>query len=104
MLITLNLSLSALAVSMTACGVLTALSPYTAFVLPPHIVFESEIPPADPFADAFAIFAEGAAGLLPAGAGGSGPLMLRKQIADTLQSNPEEAKQLFVSWLEEEGG
>jgi flagellar M-ring protein FliF len=47
--------------------------------------------------------AEGTAGLLPAGADGSEPLMLRKQIASTLQSNPEQAKQLFASWLEEKG-
>jgi flagellar M-ring protein FliF len=46
---------------------------------------------------------EGAAGLLPAGAGGSERLTMRKQIADTLQSNPEQAKQLFTSWLEEKG-
>jgi flagellar M-ring protein FliF len=43
--------------------------------------------------------AEGPAGLLPAGA--SEPLMLRKQIAATLQNNPEQAKQLFQSWLQD---
>jgi flagellar M-ring protein FliF len=47
--------------------------------------------------------AEEATGLLPAEAGGSGPLVLRSQIAHTLQNNPEEAKQLFSSWLREEG-
>ncbi len=46
---------------------------------------------------------EGAGGLLPAGAGGSERSTMRKQIANTLQSNPEEAKQLFTSWLEEKG-
>jgi flagellar M-ring protein FliF len=47
--------------------------------------------------------AEGAAGLLPAGAGSSEPLVLRRQIADALQSNPNQVKQLFLSWLEEKG-
>ena len=44
-----------------------------------------------------------AAGLLSAGesTGSSEPLLLRKQIANTLQSNPEQVKQLFASWLEE---
>ena len=45
------------------------------------------------------------AGLLPTGAGGKGSesLVLRRQIADSLQSNPEQAKQLFSSWFEEKG-
>jgi len=43
------------------------------------------------------------AGLLPGGAEGSEPLVLRKQIAGTLQSDPKQAKQLFASWLEEKG-
>jgi flagellar M-ring protein FliF len=43
------------------------------------------------------------AGLLPAGAEGSESLMLRKQIASILRSNPEQAKKLFASWLEEKG-
>jgi len=45
----------------------------------------------------------GAAGLLPTGAGGSERLTMRKQIANALQSNPEQARQLFTSWLEETG-
>jgi len=44
---------------------------------------------------------EGAAGLLPAGE--VEPSVLRSQIAGALQSNPEQAKQLFSSWLEEKG-
>ncbi|KPJ66021.1 MAG: hypothetical protein AMJ43_09350, partial [Coxiella sp. DG_40] len=44
---------------------------------------------------------EGTAGLLPAATGGFEPAMLREQIARVLQSNPEQAKQLFSSWLEE---
>jgi len=48
--------------------------------------------------------AEGAAGLLPAGEGGSEALVLRKQIADTLHNDPDRVKQLFSSWLEEKGG
>jgi len=44
---------------------------------------------------------EGAAGLLPAEAASSEPLMLRKQISSALQNDPEQVKQLFSSWLEE---
>ncbi len=46
---------------------------------------------------------EGAAGLLPGGAGGSEPLVLRRQIASALENNPERVKQLFTSWIEEKG-
>ena len=45
--------------------------------------------------------AEGTAGLVPAES--SEPLMMRRQIANTLRSNPEQAKQLFSSWLQEKG-
>ncbi|MFB0524973.1 MAG: flagellar basal-body MS-ring/collar protein FliF [Phycisphaerae bacterium] len=45
--------------------------------------------------------AEGAIGLLPAGQAASEPLVLRKQIAHSLQNNPEQARQLFSSWIEE---
>ena len=45
--------------------------------------------------------ADGPAGLLPAEAGTSEPLVLRRQITSALQSNPDEVKQLFSSWLEE---
>jgi flagellar biosynthesis/type III secretory pathway M-ring protein FliF/YscJ len=48
--------------------------------------------------------AEGPAGLLPAETGKSEPLVLRKQIASALQSNPVQVKQLFSNWLEEKGG
>jgi len=47
--------------------------------------------------------AEGAVGLLPAGAVSSEPLALRKQIAGALQSNPAQVKQLFSKWIEEKG-
>jgi len=47
---------------------------------------------------------QGAAGLLPAGSENPEPLVMRKQIAHALQSNPEQVKQLFLSWLEEKGG
>lgn len=47
--------------------------------------------------------AGGAAGLLPAGVEGPEPLAVRKQITSALQSNPEQVKQLFSSWLEEKG-
>ena len=46
---------------------------------------------------------ESVAGLLPAGADASEALVLRKQIAGSLRSNPEQAKQLFASWLDEKG-
>jgi flagellar biosynthesis/type III secretory pathway M-ring protein FliF/YscJ len=46
--------------------------------------------------------AEGTAGLLPAGTEGDGEaLALRREIAGALQSNPEQVRQLFTSWLEE---
>jgi hypothetical protein len=48
--------------------------------------------------------AEGPAALLPAEAGKSEPLVLRKQIASALQSNPVQVKQLFSNWIEEKGG
>jgi len=44
-----------------------------------------------------------AAGLLPAAeAVSSDPAILREQIANALRGNPEQAKQLFSTWLEEE--
>ncbi len=48
--------------------------------------------------------AEGVTGLLSGGTGVTEPLLLRKQIASVLEQDPERAKQLFVSWLEEKGG
>jgi flagellar M-ring protein FliF len=47
--------------------------------------------------------AEGVAGLLAGGTGGTEPLLLRKQIASVLEHDPQRARQLFVSWLEEKG-
>jgi len=48
--------------------------------------------------------AQGAVAFLPAGVGGvSESLMLRKQIAGALESNPEQVKQLFESWIQEKG-
>jgi len=46
---------------------------------------------------------EGVAGFLTGGPQNSEPLLLRKQIAHALQSNPEQVKQLFSTWLEEKG-
>jgi len=43
-----------------------------------------------------------AIGLLPAGQAASEPLVLRKQIAYALQNNPEQVRQLFSNWIEEE--
>ncbi len=45
--------------------------------------------------------AEGAAGLLTAGTESSEPVMVRRQIANALRSNPEQVKQLFSSWVEQ---
>jgi len=42
-----------------------------------------------------------AVGFLPGSQETSEPLMIRKQIASALQSNPEHVRQLFTSWLEE---
>ncbi len=42
-------------------------------------------------------------GLLPPGGVGE-PTAVRRQIAAALQSNPEQVKQLFASWIEEKGG
>jgi flagellar M-ring protein FliF len=39
-----------------------------------------------------------------AGGGDAESLVLRRQITSSLQNNPEQAKQLFSSWLEEKGG
>ena len=44
---------------------------------------------------------DGAVGLLPAGDVPSEGVILRQQIASSLQSNPEQVKQLFSGWLEE---
>ena len=48
--------------------------------------------------------AEGPAGLLPAEAGASEPLVLRRQISNALQRNPDQVKQVFSSWLEDREG
>ncbi len=41
-------------------------------------------------------------GLLPAGGAESGPAF-RQHIAGALRENPDQVKQLFASWLTEEG-
>jgi flagellar M-ring protein FliF len=43
----------------------------------------------------------GVMGFLPAEAGKSETMMLRRQIASSLQRNPEQVKQLFASWIQE---
>ncbi len=46
--------------------------------------------------------AGGSAGLLPGtAAGGPETVVVRRQIAEALRNNPEQAKQLFQSWLQE---
>jgi len=44
---------------------------------------------------------EASAGLLPTGQSNAEPLVLRRQIASALQSNPEQVRRLFASWIEE---
>ena len=46
---------------------------------------------------------EGTPGFLPGGSGSSEPLLLRRQIAHALESNPERVRQLFASWIEDNG-
>ncbi len=43
-------------------------------------------------------------GMLPTGSVSQEPTVLRRQIASALQSNPEQVKQLFASWIEDKGG
>jgi flagellar M-ring protein FliF len=47
---------------------------------------------------------EGSTELLPSGGGISEPLLLRQQIAHALENNPERVRQLFTSWIEDNGG
>ncbi len=46
---------------------------------------------------------EGAAGLLTGGGGASEPLVLRGQIANAMERDPDRVRQLFTSWIEEKG-
>ena len=39
--------------------------------------------------------------LLPSGEPGAEPIMLRRQITHALRSNPEQVKEMFLSWIEE---
>ncbi|UCC97903.1 MAG: flagellar M-ring protein FliF [Phycisphaerales bacterium] len=48
--------------------------------------------------------AEGVTGLLPGGTSVPEPALLRQQIANVLEQDPERARQLFASWLEDKGG
>lgn len=47
--------------------------------------------------------AEGVSGLLPGGSSVPEPVLLRRQIASVLEQDPERARQLFASWLEDKG-
>jgi len=47
--------------------------------------------------------AEGVSGLLPGGTSVPEPALLRRQIASVLEQDPERARQLFASWLEDKG-
>lgn len=48
--------------------------------------------------------AEGVTGLLPGGSSVPEPALLRQQIANVLEQDPDRARQLFASWLEDKGG
>ena len=48
--------------------------------------------------------AEGSTGFLPAEAGASESVVLRRQISNALQRNPDQVKQVFSSWLQDSGG
>jgi hypothetical protein len=41
------------------------------------------------------------AGLLPSGETALEPAMFRQQIAQALKHNPEQVRQMFLSWMEE---
>ncbi|HOV77492.1 MAG TPA: hypothetical protein PLS24_05660, partial [Sedimentisphaerales bacterium] len=43
----------------------------------------------------------GAEGLLPAGEAIAEPLFVRRQIASALKQNPDQVRQMFLSWIEE---
>lgn len=47
---------------------------------------------------------EGSTEMIPSGGGISEPLLLRQQIAHALENNPERVRQLFTSWIEDNGG
>jgi flagellar M-ring protein FliF len=47
--------------------------------------------------------AEQPAGYISAGAESGEPVMVRRQIASALRSNPDEVKKLFASWVQEQG-
>jgi len=47
--------------------------------------------------------AEGTIGFLPAETGKAETMAIRRQIANALHHNPEQARQLFASWVEEKG-
>jgi flagellar biosynthesis/type III secretory pathway M-ring protein FliF/YscJ len=44
---------------------------------------------------------EGVEGLLPAGETLAEPLLVRRQIASALKQNPDQVRQMFLSWVEE---
>ena len=41
-----------------------------------------------------------AAGMLP-GAGAAEPVVVRRQLAEVMRSNPEQARRLFANWIQE---
>jgi flagellar biosynthesis/type III secretory pathway M-ring protein FliF/YscJ len=43
----------------------------------------------------------GTGGLLPAGESAAEPMLVRQQIAQALRQNPEQVRQMFLSWIQE---
>ena len=39
--------------------------------------------------------------MLPGGAQSAEPVVVRRQLADVMRSNPDQARKLFVNWLQE---
>lgn len=42
-----------------------------------------------------------AAGMLPAAGGGAEPVIVRRQLAEVMRNNPDQARRLFSNWLQE---
>ena len=42
-----------------------------------------------------------AVGMLTAGASSAEPVVVRRQLADVMRSNPDQARKLFTNWLQE---
>jgi hypothetical protein len=43
----------------------------------------------------------GTGGLLPSGEAAAEPVLVRQQIAQALRQNPDQVRQMFLSWIQE---